>query len=88
MLLNVYIYFDDRFLTFPWDKSWVAFDYGGTVSAHISKEDYLDFKENLAFDPLCEKLGQQFVEFFEYFRKGEEVRIIDKVNEIKVGYFS
>jgi hypothetical protein len=71
-----------------WDKSWVAFDYDGTVSAHISKEDYLDYKENLAFDPLCEQLGKQFIQFLEFFQKGEKSRILDRVNEIKTGFFS
>ncbi|MBA4319089.1 MAG: hypothetical protein C0412_11880 [Flavobacterium sp.] len=71
-----------------WNKTWVAFDFDGNISAHISKNDYLDYKKNLEFDPLCEELGKLFVEFFEYFRQGEEVRIIDKLNEVKVGYFS
>ncbi len=71
-----------------WNKTWVSFDFDGTVSSHISKADYLDFKKNLAFDPLCESLGKLFVEFFEYMNKDEEIRIIDKLNEARVGIFS
>ena len=71
-----------------WEKSWVAFDYDGNVSAHISKEDYLEYKDNLSFDPLCASLGEMFIEFMEYYKKDEEVRIIDKLNQIKTGFFS
>ena len=71
-----------------WNKTWIAFDFDGNISSHISKKDYLDYKMNLDFDGLCESLGKLFVELFEYMRKGEEVRIIDKLNEVKVGYFS
>lgn len=71
-----------------WDKTWVAFDFDGSVSAHISKKDYLEYRMNLDFDPLCESLGKLFIEFFDYMKKDEEVRIIDKLNEVKVGVFS
>jgi hypothetical protein len=71
-----------------WNKTWVAFDFDGTISSHISKEDYLDFRKNLEFDHLCESLGKLFIEFFDYMRKKEEIRIIDKLNEVKIGVFS
>ena len=71
-----------------WNKTWIAFDFDGNISSHISKKDYLDYKKNLDFDGLCESLGKLFVEFFQYMQKDEEIRIIDKLNEVKVGYFS
>lgn len=71
-----------------WDKTWVAFDFDGKVSAHISKKDYLEYRKNLEFDPLCESLGKLFIEFFEDMRKDEASRIIDKLNEVKTGFFS
>ncbi len=71
-----------------WDKTWVAFDFDGKVSAHISKKDYLEYRKNLEFDPLCESLGKLFIEFFEDMRKDEASRIIDKLNEVKIGFFS
>ncbi|MDQ7816392.1 MAG: hypothetical protein RDU14_05155 [Melioribacteraceae bacterium] len=71
-----------------WDKTWVAFDFDGKVSAHISKKDYLEYRKNLEFDPLCESLGKLFIEFFEEMRKDEASRIIDKLNEVKIGFFS
>ena len=46
-------------------ESWAAFDYDGNVSVHISKKDYLDFKENLSFDQLCKSFGNLYIEFFE-----------------------
>ncbi len=71
-----------------WDKTWVALDFDGTVSAHISKNDYLEYKKNLNFNSLTLSLGNVFIDFFEDMKKGEEIRIIDKLNEVKVGYFS
>ncbi len=71
-----------------WDKTWVAFDFDGNVSAHISKKDYLEYKKNLDFDSLCGSLGKLFVEFIEDMKKKEEIRIIDKLNEMKTGFFS
>jgi hypothetical protein len=71
-----------------WDKTWIAFDFDGNISAHISKTDYLDYRINLEFDRLCESLGILFIAFFEDFKRGDEVRIIDKLNEVKVGWFS
>jgi hypothetical protein len=71
-----------------WDNTWVAFDYSGEVSAYLSKKDYLNYRENLSCSQLTKNLGELFIEFYEYFKKGEEVRIIDKVNEVKVGIMS
>lgn len=71
-----------------WDKTWVAFDFDGKVSAHISKKDYLEYRKNLDFDPLCESLGKLFIDFFEYMKKDESTRIIDTLNEVKIGFFS
>ena len=69
------------------DSSWVLFDYEGNVTVHISKKDYLDYKENLSFDQLCESMGNLFKEFFELFIKGEEVRIIDRLDSLNISIF-
>lgn len=71
-----------------WRLSWVAFDFDGNVSSHISKKDYLDYKENLDFDKLSESFGNVFIDFFELYYKGEEVRVIDRLNEMKIWIFS
>jgi len=71
-----------------WDRTWISFDFSGNVSVNISKNYYLDYKENLSFDQLCESLGNLFIKFFGYYKKGEEIRIIDNLNDMKVGPFS
>ncbi|MCD4771959.1 MAG: hypothetical protein K8R41_01100, partial [Bacteroidales bacterium] len=69
------------------DKTWIMFDYSGDVSVHISKKDYLDYKESLSFDQLCDSMGDLFKEFFDLFVKGEEVRIIDRLDSLNISIF-
>jgi hypothetical protein len=71
-----------------WDRTWISFDFSGDISVKISKEYYLDYRENLSFDHLCESLGNLFVKFYEYYKNGEEIRIIDHLNEMKIGPLS
>jgi hypothetical protein len=71
-----------------WNRTWISIDFNGNVAVNISKEYYLDFKENLSFDQLCESLGNLFIRFYEHYKKGEEIRIIDHLNEMKIGPFS
>jgi hypothetical protein len=73
---------------FRQNRSWVAFDYTGNVTANISRIDYLEYKEELSFDQLCENLGKLFIEFMGYYRKGEAERIIYKLNELGLGLSS
>jgi hypothetical protein len=70
------------------DRTWVAFEKDGQVSVYISKKDYLKYKEALSFDQLCESLGELFIRFFEYYQKGEEIRIINEIDKMKIGIFS
>ena len=70
------------------DETWVAFDNDGNVSVNISHRDYLEYKDNLAFDQLCESLGNLFVEFIELHNRGEGVRVIDRLNAVGVSIFS
>ncbi|MBC8184997.1 hypothetical protein H8E88_28220 [candidate division KSB1 bacterium] len=67
--------------------SYVAFDYDGNITVNIGKNDYLKYRDQLTFDQLCESLGQLFNEFFELFKKGEGVRIIDRMNNLKLNPF-
>lgn len=69
-------------------KTWIAFDFEGQVSVHISKKDYLDYKDDLAFDHLCESLGQLFITFADFYMKGDKVRITDRLDSVKIGLFS
>ncbi len=69
-------------------KTWVSFDFDGQVSVHISKKDYLDYKEDLAFDHLCKSLGQLMITFADFYMKGDKVRIMDRLSTVKTGLFS
>jgi hypothetical protein len=70
------------------DETWVSLDFEGNVSVNISHRDYLNYKEALAFDQLCESLGNLFIEFMEMYTRGEGVRIIDRMDAVGVGVFS
>jgi hypothetical protein len=70
------------------DASWVNFDVNGEVSVHIAQKDYLDYREPLAFDQLCTSLGQVFIDFFELYNKGEGIRVIDRMDDLKFSIFS
>ena len=66
------------------DSTWISFDFDGDVSVHVAEKDYLDYMEPLAFDKLCESLGRLFIEFAELHRRGEGVRIIDRMNALRL----
>lgn len=66
------------------DESWIAFDKSGNVSVFISKEDYLKYKDAFSFDQLCASLGNLFIGFFDLFKNGEGVRIIDRFNALRL----
>ncbi len=70
------------------DATWVNFDVNGEVSVHLAQKDYLDYREPLAFDQLCTALGQVFIDFFGLHNKGEGVRAIDRMDELKIAFFS
>lgn len=69
------------------NKTWISFDFQGQVSVHISKKDYLNYKEDLSFDQLCESLGKLFITFADYYMHGDKERIIDRLNSVKLGLF-
>ncbi len=70
------------------DATWVNFAIDGEVSVHIAQKDYLDYRESLAFDQLCASLGKVFIEFIDLVNKGEGVRVIDRMDEQKIPFFS
>ena len=70
------------------EKTWVAISYNGNVSVNISKKDYLDYREDLAFDQLCNSLNDVMIDFIELFIDGKEVRIIDKMDNLRVNVFT
>ncbi|PWB56406.1 MAG: hypothetical protein C3F13_02390 [Anaerolineales bacterium] len=70
------------------DASWVNFDVDGEVSVHIAQKDYLDYREPLAFDQLCNSFGQVFIDFFELVNRGEGIRAVDRMDDLKISIFS
>ena len=46
------------------DHSYVAISFDGSVSTYISKKDYLDYREDLAFDQLTASLSNLHLDFF------------------------
>jgi hypothetical protein len=77
-----FLFNPDRFRQ---NRTRINFDWDGNVSVRISRKDYLDYKQELSFDELCDKLGRLFVDFLGYFRKGEEDRILYRLDELKLG---
>jgi hypothetical protein len=69
------------------DESWVRFDRNGQVSASISKSHYLKFKSHFSFDRLCHSLGTLFIEFFELYRKGEGMKVIERCDRLGLNPF-
>ncbi|GAB4380727.1 MAG: hypothetical protein Kow0042_30990 [Calditrichia bacterium] len=69
------------------DETYISFDFKGNVTVNITKQDYLQYKDALTFDQLTDSMGNLFIEFLELFKKGEAVRIIDRMNELKMNPF-
>jgi hypothetical protein len=62
------------------DESWISFNRSGEVNGFICQNDYLMYRDTFSFDQLCNNMGHLFIEFFELFKKGEGIRIMDKLN--------
>jgi hypothetical protein len=67
-----------------WKFSYVAFDYEGDVSVNITQQDYFMYRDQLAFDGLCQSMGSLLISFLEKYKKGEEIWIIDQFNALKL----
>ena len=70
------------------DHSYVAIGFDGSVSTFISKKDYLDYKEDLAFDQLTASLSNLHLDFFDWYQAGKEVRIKDSIKEVEGNIFT
>ena len=70
------------------DATWVNFDVNGEVSVHIAQKDYLDYREPQAFDQLCTSFGRVFIDFFDLNNKGEGVRAIDRMDDLRLSILS
>jgi len=70
------------------EETWVSLDAEGNLSVHISEKDYLRYKMDLDFDRLCQSLGDVFAEFIQLSNAGQEGRIIEKMNALRLPIFS
>jgi len=70
------------------DSTWVSFDFDGNVSVNISHRDYMEYQEALSFDQLCASLADLFIDFIETYQRGEGMRIISRMDSVRVGIFS
>jgi hypothetical protein len=62
--------------------SHISFDNGGKIVVQISEKDYKMYKQHLTFDQLCASLSNLFWQFFEYYRNGNEGRILTELKSI------
>ncbi len=63
----------------PAEVSYIEINHNGEVSVKISEKDYHLYKDTFNFDQLCEKMASVFLRFIEYYKKGNENRIITEL---------
>ncbi|HSG68391.1 MAG TPA: hypothetical protein VK994_06780, partial [Bacteroidales bacterium] len=66
------------------DRSWISFDDSGNVTASISQEDYMLYRDQFAFDQLCDSLGRLFIGFYEDYNAGRGQKVIDSFNKMNL----
>ena len=62
--------------------SYISFDKDGNISVHISEADYKQYKNKLSFDQLCGSFVKMFKQFIEYYKDGNEDRIITELKSV------
>jgi len=63
----------------PKETSYVSIDQEGNISVRISQQDYSQYRANFNFDQLCESTARVFTRFIEYYKNGNENRIITEL---------
>lgn len=66
------------------NRTWVAFGYDGKVTVNIQQQDYFMYRDLLAFDQLCQSLGNLFIDFMKQYMNGEESQIIYRLNALNL----
>jgi len=64
--------------------TYVEIDVNGKMAVKISEKDYRRYQHEFTFDKLCAALGNLFVDFLEIYRNGEDEKIIERMNEIRL----
>jgi len=59
--------------------SYLSFEKDGNISVHISEADYKQYKNKLSFDQLCGSFINMFKQFLEYYKDGNEDRIVTEL---------
>lgn len=62
--------------------SYASFDLKGKFSIHISERDYKQYKSKLSFDQLCNSFATLFKQFLEYYKDGNENRILIELKSV------
>ncbi len=62
--------------------SYVSFTKDGNISVHISEADYKQYKNKLSFDQLCGSFANVFKQFLEYYKDGNEDRIVTELKSV------
>jgi hypothetical protein len=62
--------------------SHISFSKNGEIIVQVSKPDYNMYRHNLTFDQLCMALSNLFRQFFEYYKSGNEERILTELKSI------
>jgi hypothetical protein len=68
--------------------TWVAFGNDGQVTVNVSQSDYHAYREDLDHDQLCRSLADVFIEFMQMHEKGQDARILDRLDAMKISVFS
>jgi hypothetical protein len=76
------------FMGHYFQNSWISFDREGNVTVKISKKDYYHYLNELEFDHLCQSMGDLFIEFFEDYKRGDEKRIMNRLDSVGMNYWS
>jgi len=63
----------------PTEVSYISIDQEGSMSVRISQQDYHQYKATFNFDKLCETMAAVFTRFLEYYKNGNENRIITEL---------
>jgi hypothetical protein len=63
----------------PTEVSYVSIDQEGNISVRISQQDYQQYRATFNFDQLCETMANVFTRFLEYYKNGNESRIITEL---------
>jgi len=63
----------------PNEVSYISIGKDGAVTVRISSEDYRQYRATFNFDQLCNSMGNVFKRFLEYYRNGNENRIITEL---------